>query len=219
MTKTVRIATPCYAGQVQFRYLLGVVQMFQDLGVLGSPFALEAIDGAPGQLVTNRNVLLTRALGVRDLDVLLWVDADCAPVYSDPSVLYRFLQEATQTGVAVVGAACARRAEGNRPGAGRNLVPLAEESEPRPQYAPFEVRSVGLGFTAWNMRWWRASLLDTPIVDEAMHHFEWRGGVSEDYRSCEFVRQRGGKLLVDPRIGTWHDGMTVEASVGRVAWA
>jgi len=77
--------------------------------------------------------------------------------------------------------------------------------------------AVGLGLCAWNLRWWRRELGDFPRVDGALHFFEWRDGVGEDYRACEWARIRGGVLLVDPALGSWHDGMTVEPMVGRIA--
>lgn len=211
--KTVRIATPTQAeADVKMRYAVGLVQMSMDLGTLGSPFALETIESSRGHLVTNRNVILTKA-AASSVDILLWVDGDVAPLYTDPRALFRFLASAVQPDVAMVGAACARRV-----GGGQNVVTLAEEEAPRDRYVAYPVRYVGLGFCAWNMRWWRRALVEAGhvTIDDAMHFFEWRGGVTEDYRACEFAREAGGKVLVEPCMGSWHDGLVVDAVVRRV---
>lgn len=174
-----------------------------------STWRLHSIDVPPGHLVTNRNLILTRALELTDVDVLLWLDADCAPLYGDPNILYRFLQAASASNAAIVGAPCARR------GRGVNYVRLQPDDDSAPSW-PFHVRAVGLGVTAYNVRWWRRELADRPIVDGAMHFFEWRDGVTEDYRACEFARQVGGEVLVDPRMGTVHDGEAMPGVEGRV---
>lgn len=211
---SLRVLTPTYDGRVAGRHAVVVAQILQDCGLQGSPVQFEGIDQSAGHLITNRNVLLTQALA-GSADLALWMDADCAVTYVDPRALYRFIDAAKQPGVAIVGAACARRV-----GGGRNVLPLEHEEQPRPSHywSPFEVRAVGLGVALYNLRWWRAAFARAGFrgVDGAVHFYEWRDGVTEDYRACEWARDHGGLVLVDPRIGTWHDGLVVEANVGKV---
>lgn len=204
------IVTPTYDGKVHGRTQLASLQIFQDLLLAGSPHSFLGVAHGRDHLVTARNALLLQAIENPLIDVVLWMDADCAPLYAEPATLWSWLNLCTGN-VAMAGVKCARR------GGGWNVVARVTEEQPRVQWAPYEVRSVGLGICAWNLRWWRRELAEFPRVDSAMHFFEWRDGVGEDYRACEWARNHGGVLLVDPALGSWHDGMTVEPMVGRIA--
>lgn len=206
----VLIATPTYDGKVSDRTQVASLQVFQDLILAGSPHAFVGIQHSRGQLITNRNVLLMAALDAPLVDALLWMDADCAPLYQSPEHLWNWISLASGN-VAVAGVRCARR------GGGWNVVPAKEEMSPRETWAPYEVRSVGIALAVWNLRWWRRALAEHPRPMSAMHFFEWRDGVTEDYRACEFARDHGGVVMVDPCLGSWHDGLTVEPQVGRIA--
>lgn len=206
----VLIATPTVDGRVCDRTQVASLQVFQDLILAGSPHAFVGIQHSRGHLVTNRNVLLCQALAAPLVDVMFWMDADCAPLYEKPEHLWNWIGLA-QGNVAMAGVRCARR------GGGWNVQPLREATSPRETWAPYEVRSVGLGLCLYNMRWWRRALAERPPVDGALHFFEWRDGVTEDYRACEWARDNGGAIMVEPAIGSWHDGMTVEPQVGRIA--
>lgn len=206
-----RIASPLYDGRVNARWAMSVAQMMQDCALQGSPVHLETVRTSTGHLITNRNLLLTEAIE-SECDLMLWLDSDCALAYVDPRAFYRFIDAARQPGIAIVGAACVRR------GGGRNVVPLASEMSPRDYWSPYAVRSVGHGVALYNMRWWRGAFARAGIrsVDGAIHFYEWRDGVTEDYRACEWAREHDGLVEVDPRIGTWHDGLVAEATVGKV---
>lgn len=220
----VRLATPAYKGQTTLRYAIGLANLTQDFLFAESPVRLHSIDGAPDHLITARNVLLWRALAMREVDVLLWVDADCALTYQNPQHLWNFIAEARRHDVAMVGVECARRS-GTAGVSGSNVVPLREETSPRDKWSPYEVRAVGMGICAWNLKWWRRQLvatfpqtgLATSDVRDVLHFFEWRDGMSEDHRACEWARNNGGLIIVDPAIGSVHDGATVEPKVGRIA--
>jgi hypothetical protein len=205
--KTLRIATPTLDNRCASQWGLGLMALIQDLQTVNSPVRFTGVEVARGHLITNRNVILTNAITTRDLDLLLWIDSDCAPVFGHPGALYDFLDQAIAD-VAIVGAKCRRRDR-----AGDNVVehatPGGDEMAAPTLGIPYGVRSVGLGLAVWNMRWWRRALAERALVDGAMHFFEWRDGVGEDYRACEWARDNGGLIMVDPRMGSWHDGELV----------
>ena len=217
--RTVRIATPAYRGQVYAEHEMGVLLVGQDMASVNSGFRLLAVEHGKDFFITARNVLLHNALQ-SDADLLLWMDADCAPAYTEPSTLYEFLQEATRT-QGILGARAVRK------GGGFNVVG-DNYGDPRPH----AVDRIGLDFTVYNLRWFRGAFArcerECSILQgsgaaggevhtcgrahvaaggpPAMHFFEWRGGVGEDYRACQWVREHGGDVRLDPRMPTWHDG-------------
>jgi hypothetical protein len=194
---------PWYGSKVDARLLQACVQFAcaaPDLGVFVREVVYE-----DGMLDVSRNRLLARAIAT-GADWLLSVDADCS--FQDQlEPLSQMLKRELLSEVALVGAPVK---QGNGVW---NVLDFGDQRLSAPPSVVGPVGSVGFGLVAFRCGWYaknwprqgshfvpffQSIVLPDPGKPWGM------GAWGEDFGHCKAVRDRGGKVMVDPKIRVRH---------------
>jgi hypothetical protein len=199
----VLLGGPWYGCKVDARLAQSLAQFC--VGAVPLGVLVDDIVFADGLLDLSRNRLLAQAIAA-GVDWLVSIDSDCS--FKDQYVaICDALKRWKRTDVAIL-AAPVKRGDG-----GWNVLDLDERTIAELPKTAGPVGSVGFGFVAFNTGWYS---LNWPRVDRHWAPFfqtivypdplsKWgMGAWGEDYGHCKAVRDKGGKIIVDPAIRVPH---------------
>lgn len=154
-----------------------------------------------GSLITQNRNLITRTALEHEDDWLLFWDADVEIRGRD--FLHRMLKTAKEYDAPVVGLAVRLKTLAapfncgmKEPGGYRNYTHIKDLEGAQ------EVDAVGTGCMLINLSWLRKNLVAPyfQVIDTAL------GAFPEDWNFCEKVKEKGGKVVVEPNVQTVHWG-------------
>lgn len=153
----------------------------------------------------NRNLIMQKGL---DADWILMIDSDISVLKTD--FVYDMIETAYKQDAVVVGLLCRLKLDekeyacGMKAKDGSGYIRLTK-APTKPQ----QVDVMGAGVTLIKTDWIKDNLVQ-PYFEFIDGKNEVDGSptiIPEDWRFCEKIKEKGGKIIVEPRIGNIHWGI------------
>lgn len=196
----IHIGVPCYNRQIHSEVAEDIFQLILETKERNDELSIQ-MPSSPF-ISLNRNLIMERGL---DSDFILMWDSDIQ--VPSGKFIYQMIETASKYEAAITGLvvrlkldpteyACGMKAKDDS-----GYIRLTKAPS-----KPQEVDVVGAGVTLIHSKWIRDNL-DQPYYE----FIDGKGAngptiLPEDWRFCEKVKEKGGKIIIEPRVSTIHWG-------------
>ncbi|HDY68420.1 MAG TPA: hypothetical protein ENH85_11590 [Candidatus Scalindua sp.] len=192
---------PCYNRQIHSEVAEDIFQLILETKERNDELAIN-MPSSPF-ISLNRNIIMEQGL---DSDwILMWDNDIQVPT---AKFIYRMIETASKYEAVITGLVVRLKLDSNEYACGMKAKDGSGYIRfTKAPLKPMEVDVIGAGITLIHCKWIRDNL------DQPYYSFKDGKGVNgptilpEDWRFCEKVKEKGGKIIVEPRISTIHWGM------------